>query len=230
VRVVFIRQWLEMNIDRRIIALVAGCSILIIGGLILVPSLVHEPTSEIRWYVQESDTYEYFVQVTGYKIESGDQYPVPFASLNHSHLKIQITSLPNIDLENETSFLENVIEFQKASCINQDSTNEQKQLTVIVSKCILPIGAWDQIDTFYPSLISFENESVYQTYFSEIQGELFIIGHRRSLVNSDRMWSALVEQSTGVPHLITYWNYADYCCGEYNYTVTLERIPALPVS
>ena len=216
--------------DRRIIVLVVGCSIMIIGGLILLPSLVNEPPSKIRWYVQEDDSYEYLVRVTGYKIESGDQFPVPFAFLNNTHLKIRITSLPSIDLENGSSFSERVIEFQKAICTNQNSTNEQEQLTIIVSKCILPIGAWDQIDTFYPSLISFENESVYQTYFSEIQGELFIIGHRRSLVNSDRMWSALVEQSTGVPHLITYWNYADYCCGEYNYTVTLKRIPALPVS
>jgi len=218
-----------MNVDRRIVAFVAGCSILIIGGLILVPSLVNEPPSKIRWYVQEDDTYEYLVQVTGYKIESGYPFPVPFAFLNNTHLTIRITSLPSINLENETSFSENVIEFQKASCINQNSTGEQEQLTVIISKCILPIGAWNEIDTFYPSLIRFENESFYQTYFSEIQGGWFVIGHRISLVNSDKMWSAFVENSTGLPHLITYWNYADYCCGEYNYTVTLERIPAVPV-
>ena len=219
-----------MNVDKRIIVLVAGCSILIIGSVILVPSLVNPPPPKIRWYVQEDDTYEYLVQVTGYKIESGYQFPVPFAFLNNTYLTIRITSLPSIDLENGSTFSENVIEFQKVSCINQDSTNEQEQLAVIISKCILPIGAWDEIDAFYPSLISFENESVYRAYFSEIQGGLFIIGHRISLVNSDRMWSALVEQSTGVPHLITYWNYADYCCGEYNYTVTLERLPALPSS
>ncbi len=208
----------------RIGVVTSSCLLIIVSSLMIIPLLTSDPVLPIEWFVQVNEEYHYSLIVTGYKIEAGVPYPIPFTALNLTTICVTITSLPIIDLENGTIFSSKTIETLKVSYLAGNLTSEMQQIEYLISRCLLPIGAWDVIDGFYPHLDEYENETFYNTYFSEAKNEYFVIGHRTSLVNADEMWFAYVSYSTGMPDSISLWKYADYCCGEYNYTLTLDRI------
>ena len=73
----------------------------------------------------------------------------------------------------------------------------------IISKCILPIGGWSLIDTFFPN--SSEDLGLYpDTYLSEISGEFFRFGYFK-LINDDvsMRWFADINMTNGIPANIT---------------------------
>jgi hypothetical protein len=218
-----------MNVDRRVVIPTIVIASIVVSSIILLPIFMNGNYDEIEWYIQENDTFYFSIHVDGFKYESGEMLPVPHSSLNNSIINVEVVSLPEIVHTNGSTFADNVIAHLKLNCINSNATLDHEFLTSIISKGFLPIGLWDEIDSFYLDQSFIENSTIYRTHFSYVSGSVFVIGHRTSLSNTERMWSAQVAMSTGIPISISYWDYYDYCCGEYNYTVTLERIQPLQV-
>ncbi len=193
---------------------------LIAGLIIIVPSLL--PNPGLHWGVNESSKYSYEFSIVGFKFESGIPYPIPFFELNNTLVSVNITSLPEIVEFNSTEFTEKVVVQDKVDCTTILPEYDIQELEEIISSCILPVGDWQLLDDFYPDPVDYENKTFYRTYLSLWNETHFWFSHETILVNSGEIWSCFLDIVTGVPTEIVYHKYADYCCGEYDYTMTLS--------
>ena len=161
-------------------AAVALCVGVVVGLVVIVPSLMSPPG--LHWGVSESSIYSYELSVTGYKIESGVPYPIPFLELNNTILVVNITSLPEIAEYNSTEFTENIVELDKVECSSVLPEYDIHKLEEIISRSILPIGDWQSIDDMYPDPIDYENKTFYRTYLSLWNTTHFWFSHETILV------------------------------------------------
>ncbi|RDE17127.1 MAG: hypothetical protein C4K47_00205 [Candidatus Thorarchaeota archaeon] len=185
-----------------------------------------------RWRVNPGLAMTYFIAVTGNStsvFEENITYgPPPFYVLDDSLISINVTSLPSLDdALSSSSFTEHVIDYLKTQQVgalrHYDGTEivgaKYDFLNAVVSRCILPVGGWSLLDSFYVD--EPEPGFVCNTYFSEVEQDGFLIGHRTYAAGSGIGWSAKVDTVTGVPFTLTIWAMQLQGIDRYSYSIVL---------
>ncbi len=186
---------------------------------------------DFQWQISEGDRFLYDVSVTGY-FRSGEQsLPLTLAPLNNTQVQVEIMTLPNIPLFiSPSSFVENVIEFDKTHTTYADGTLihilRYHDINILASRCFLPFATWSYLDSFYPDQVPRpENASItVESYFAYPFHEFFIIGFVSYSETSESGWFGYVHPSTGVPHNMTSWGWSSVDVADFSYVMTLTAV------
>jgi len=187
-----------MRGDRRKILLFVVVGLVIISGILVIPSL------PFSWGIEQGDELVYnvvFIRDTGGWYE---QPNIPFPSINNfnnTQIIVTITHLPLIVLTlNGATFITLIVNPDKITCTLENGTEVDDEAFDLISNCILPIGGWDLIDSYFPNDTQSYQGSFYDTYFSEFGDDFFLFGYRK-LIGDDTFisWSGFVHISTGIP-------------------------------
>ena len=180
------------------------------------------------WAIEEGDEFTFDVIVTGNTTTSSEVLPPPFVDMNNTRISVEIISLPNVSITFYSGpFLENIVEYVKTSSRFANGTNipSEYRFTINrhVSRCMLPIGGWLHLDSFFPNQInrpSMEHES----YLSVFQGYSFYFGHSSNETLEAQEWHGIIDLETGVPRVVTFWLYHTSEPLTYWYNVTMSHV------
>jgi hypothetical protein len=182
-----------------------------------------------RWQVQEGEQFIFEVSVKGYRKSGSMIYPVAQAVLNNTRLLVEIVSLPNDSLIIEgVTFAEQVIEYMKTQISFENGTgiplNLFFEMHNLGSRCFLPRGPWNLLDSFYPDNLVQPINSTVESYIAYFRENSFFMGYISYGVNSSAGWNCVCSLNTGVPLIMETWawNYGDLV--EYSYNVTLSFV------
>jgi hypothetical protein len=184
------------------------------------------------WRVEPGLAMRYSIIVKGYTMHilgSNITYgPPPFKALNVSLIDLYVARLPALDdtIDNRT-FALRIIDYLKTQQVGTlrylngtlFANSGSGMLNIVISQCILPVGAWNLLDSFYPSEPL--GGSVCQAYFSEMRNDQFLIGYVTSTGESGNGWFGEVDIDTGVPSTVTSWAVQMNETYSYSYSIVL---------
>jgi hypothetical protein len=179
------------------------------------------------WAIEEGDDFIFDVIVTGQTTNS-TVHPLPFADMNNTRISVEIVSLPNVSIVfYSRPFLENIVEHTKTSSrfINGTEIPSERRFTINrhVSQCVLPIGGWLHLDSFFPNHIDrpfMEHES----YLSVFRKPFFYFGYSENETIEAQRWYGIIDLETGVPLIVSFWLYGTSQALTYWYNVTMNLV------
>ncbi len=158
------------------------------------------------WFIEVGNELDFRIEVRGYHIDFGYEYPPTYIEFNNTEIKANITSLPNlVFIFTAGSFLSSVVDVIKVSCTfsNGSVIDEDYEYVLIslISRTILPIGFWEQIDFLYAD--DYDHDYVgfgpIWTWVSRVEGDLFFFAHQSKEYHGSEGWRAHVNMTTGLP-------------------------------
>ena len=180
------------------------------------------------WAIEENDVFVYEISVIGNTTTGTTTVPPQFAPMNNTRIAVEIVSLPNVSITfYAIDFIENIVEFLKTSTTFENGTGLHVQYSYAinshVSNCILPIGGWSHLDSFFPNDIErplLNDESYISVQFRDY----FFFGYSYNNTNQHIEWFSHLNKLDGVPQLISFYNYMDSQPWIYWYNVTMTLI------
>jgi hypothetical protein len=163
------------------------------------------------WAIEEGDIFIFDVSVTG-NISTGTQaLPPGLLVMNNTRIAVEIISLPNVTITFYASdFIENVVEHMKTSSTFVNGTSIPSEfyyaINTHLSKCMLPIGGWTHLDSFFPNDLHrpfMEHES----YLSARFRNSFYFGYSLNETTLQTRWYGIFDLNTGVPQIVSFWEY-----------------------
>jgi hypothetical protein len=209
-----------MSGDRTRILLLVVVGLVIITGIIVIPSL------PFSWGVDQGDELVYnvvFVRTIPQSWAHLPERPYPsINSFNNSQITVTIDHLPLIVLTlNDATFTTIIVSPDKITCTLENGTEVDDEAFNLLSNCILPIGGWNLIDSYFPNNTESYQEKPFDTYFSEIGSEFFLFGYRKMISDDTTIsWSGYIDMNTGIPVNVTQ-RFFDLC---YTDEIFLTRI------
>ena len=191
-----------MSEDRKKILLVVVVGLVIIGGILVIPSLPYS------WGIEPGDELVYnvvFMRNTGGWPEQSNLQLPSINNFNNTQIVVTIAHLPLIVLTlNGDTFITIIVNPDKITCKLENGTEVADEAFNLISNCILPIGGWDLIDSYFPNDTESYQGPFYDTYFSEFGDDFFHFGYRK-LIGDDTSisWSGFIHMSTGIPVFVT---------------------------
>lgn len=180
-----------------------------------------------QWHVQVGDSFIFTVHVTGNATSGGVVLDSPFASMNNTMIRSEIVDLPNISIFMRlANFMDEVVKFPKTSSEFENGSaipiQHRSQINGLVSRCLLPVGSWALLDSFYPDRVEMpQNVTEVETYIGSDLGGIFRIGFARISTNQASGWHGQLDKSTGVPLWMELWAWSNVSPYRYSYNVTL---------
>jgi hypothetical protein len=181
------------------------------------------------WQVKEGEQFIFAVAVEGYTETGSRRFPIVQTVLNNTHLMVEIKSLPidSIIIDGET-FAEDVIQYMKTDLCFENSSavpmNLFYEMNNLGSRCFLPTGSWDLLDSFYPDLFIQPINGTAESYVSYFLGSSFYLGHIVYGVNSNEGWNCICSMDTGIPSIMVSWAWSYGGLVEYSYNITLSFV------
>jgi hypothetical protein len=190
------KQCLAVTITAVIIASV-GVSIMLLNN-------EGRPASDLSWNVKNGDSYIYELESI-YRYLASDYNASIFtqmAELNHTRIKMDISSLPDIPpmIDGETFSIE-IINKVKTYCTFENGSElplyYRDRINRVLSSCVLPVGNWNLLDWCFADEVS---QAFYPgAYTSKLQENHFMIGYELWPVDSIYRWSANISIVSGIP-------------------------------
>ncbi|MHA2395423.1 MAG: hypothetical protein ACXAC0_01860 [Candidatus Thorarchaeota archaeon] len=179
------------------------------------------------WAIEEGDDFTFDVIVTG-QTTNNTLRPLPFVDMNNTRISVEIISLPNVSIVFYSRlFLENIVEHTKTSSlfINGTEIPTEHRFTINrhVSRCVLPIGGWLHLDSFFPNKINrpfMEHES----YLSVSRKTSFYFGYSENETYETQEWHGIIDLETGVPLMVSFWFLRTSQALTYWYNVTMNLV------
>ena len=213
--------------------LVSGIVVVVVISAAGLAALQYSNAPTVEWYVEPGTTLTYLMQVSGFTslgdpLNVTDRGPPPFCDLNNSQMTIEITWLPEVPPGLDgASFSESVIETTKTTLVSPVSYVNGTEvvdpphdlLNGLVSHCLLPIGGWSHIDSFYPDEPDFEFAC--NTYISRFEAGGFLVGHRYYNIDAGNGWVGTVALETGIPLTAEIWACQYYGNEWFSYHIVL---------
>ena len=205
----------------------------VISAAVVLVALQYSSTTTLEWNVEQGTTLTYLIQVSGFTSQ-GDPLnitsrgPPPFCDLNNSKVTVEVTWLPEVPPElNGASFSELMIETTKTTLVSpvryMNGTEvidpPYELLNDLVSQCLLPIGGWSLLDSFYPDEPNLEFAC--NTYISRFEVEGFLVGHRYFNIDSGHGWIGTIALETGIPLTAEVWASQYYGNDWFSYHIVL---------
>ncbi|MDH4214606.1 MAG: hypothetical protein OEV85_11845 [Candidatus Thorarchaeota archaeon] len=202
---------------------------------LIVTLIVSVSTESLRdylyftWQVQEGEHFIFEVSVDGYSETGNVLFPVAQAVLNNTRLMVEIVSLPmdSIIIDGKI-YAEYIIEYLKTNLSFENGTaiplNLIFEMNNLVSRCFVPRGPWNLLDSFYPDNFVQPINATAESYISHFQGNSFYIGYVSYSVNRGTGWNCVCSMSTGVPSTMKTWAWSYGGLHEYSYNVTLNLV------
>jgi hypothetical protein len=180
------------------------------------------------WAIEEGDDFIFDVIVTGQTTNSTEDPPLPFVDMNNTRISVEIISLPNVSITfYSRPFLENIVEHTKTSSrfVNGTDIPAVHRFTINrhISQCVLPIGGWLHLDSFFPNQIDrpfMEHES----YLSVFRRASFYFGYSENETYEAQEWFGIIDLETGVPVIVSFWFYRTNQVWTYWYNVTMSLV------
>ena len=205
-----------MNRNKQLIAALT-VSVVVLIGIFVIPPLLFPELVEFQgnWVIAVDDTYQFEIESWG-ELNYGkynESQVDGLLSLNDTVINVTITYLPTLDFRIiKTSFENKIVVVQKISCIfsngSEIPTTWVELISESISGCILPVGSWQTLDTYYPTYMQlarapFSSEGF---YFSELRSESFQFGKSRRGMDDNERWNGTISLDSGFPSLIS-WRY-----------------------
>ena len=189
-------------------AISLGIVFITIVGLILVV-----PKGHFEWEIEIGDSLSYEVRTWG-NDDSGYLAGIPFEEimlLNETFVEANISSLPPVNwITSAEFFLTTVVQVSKVNCsfVNETTLPSRANdiVTEMISVCLLPIGDWSVLDSFYADEIA-PWEPGQEYYASRLLGEQFVFEWiSYGDYDSREEWTGFIALENGVPNKIM-WHY-----------------------
>lgn len=164
------------------------------------------------WAIEEGDVFIFDVSVTGNTTMGTTFQPPEFLIMNNTRIAVEIISLPNVTITFYASnFIENIVEYLKTSSTFVNGTSIPTEyyyaINTHISKCMVPIGGWSHLDSFFPNDLGrpfMEHES----YLSARLRNSFYFGHSLNETDQQSKWYGIIDLNTGVPQIVSFWEYS----------------------
>ncbi|MFX1559662.1 MAG: hypothetical protein ACFFBL_03675 [Promethearchaeota archaeon] len=185
-------------------------------------------TLVFSWAIEEGDEFIYEVIINEYSTGGSETPLIPFAGMNNSRIRVEIISLPNVSIVFYSSwFLENIVEYTKTSSIFDNGTDIPSGDRLIINRhvsyCMLPIGGWLHLDSFFPNRIHQPGRE-HESYLSARQGTSFYFGYSANETFEANEWYGIIDIETGVPRVVSFWFYSTSQALTYRYNVTMYQV------
>ncbi len=181
------------------------------------------------WTIEEGDVFIFDVSVTGNTTTGTQALPPELLSMNNTRIAVEIISLPNVTITFYAStFIENIVEYLKTSSTFENGTSipfgYYYVINTHVSKCMIPIGGWTHLDSFFPNELQrpfMEHES----YLSARFRNSFYFGYSLNETYSQTRWYGIFDLETGVPQIVSFWEYRSSQPWTHWHNVTMSLVP-----
>ena len=215
-----------MDHRQRILA-VAILTIVITLSVGFVTEYVRQSMT-FSWAIEEGDEFIFAVVVTGNRTTGTQVLPPPFADMNNTRIAVEIVSLPNVTITfYARNFIENIVEHLKTSSRFANGTDIPSEyyytINKHVSQCVLPIGGWSHLDSFFPNQVDrpIMNQ---ESYISAHLRNSFFFGYKSNTSNYESEWHGIIDLDNGVPLIASFWIYQEGQPWSYSYTVTMTLV------
>jgi hypothetical protein len=180
------------------------------------------------WAITEGDAYFFDIVVTGNTTTGSTTLPPLFVEMNNTRISVEMISLPNVSIIfYSDGFIERVVEHMKTTSQFANGsaipTEFRSTINIHSSYCILPIGAWHHLDSFFPSAV---NRSVigHESYLASHRGSSFYFGYSTTTETNTHEWHTFIDLQTGVPTIMTFFIYRLGQPWSYSYNVTMSLV------
>ena len=186
---------------------IAVVSTVLVGFILVVPK------GDFEWGIDIGESFNYEILTWG---DYGNQYVagVPsstFINLNNTIIEAVIVTLPAVNwITNANSFLSSVVQVIKVNCRFVNGTELASQdneiLSEMISVCLLPIGDWSVLDSFYNDEIAPWEPS--QEYYASrlLESQFDFEWTSYGDFDSREEWTGHLMLENGVPYEII-WHY-----------------------
>jgi len=193
--------------------------ILILGTTSLAVNVYR--ISQIHWPYNIGQELTFRLEIFGYRY-SGSDTRTPYSDLNNTVFYVNITSLPiphAILLRN--GFLQ-TMEHIKTITYLENRTRDSEELNQLVSRAIIPSGAYDLIDRYFIDISL--DRSMHDCYISSISDTLLIYGHSYTFVDEGDGWNCVINMTSGYPVFVEIWEWEICPATDEDYRIILSLI------
>ncbi|MFX1579088.1 MAG: hypothetical protein ACFFBJ_05530 [Promethearchaeota archaeon] len=215
-----------MNHRQRIIAVVV-LTVVITLSVGFVTEYVREFMT-FSWAIEENDEFLYDISVKGNTTTGSLTLPPQYSTMNNTRISVEVVSLPNVTIIFDGyDFVESIVEYLKTSTTFSNGSNIPAQyysaINIHVSMALLPIGGWHHLDSLFPNDVR-RPFTQHETYLSYETRDHFYFGY--SMNDTDRYveWHSYIDKLSGVPQIISFFNYFESPPWTYWYNVTLTIV------
>ena len=185
-------------------------------------------TMTFFWAIEEDDEFYFDVTVTGITTNGTDMCPPPYADMNNTRIRVQIISLPNVSIVFYSGpFLERIVDYRKTSSRFANGTDfpSEYRFTINrhVSRCMLPMGGWLHLDSFFPNQID-QPLMEHESYLSYFQKPYFYFGYSEKEAYEAQEWHGRIDLETGVPLFVSFWLFRTSSAHTFWYNVTMSLV------
>ncbi len=191
-----------MTRNRIVVSILIVIILVAFGAIVVLVGNQRRSSSNLSWNVEVGESFIYEVECFYWDSSSNDSVFAQLALLNHTHIRMEIVSLPQIPSEIDRSiFSTEVINHTKAHCSFENNSelpvNYYDDINQLLSSSILPVGDWYLLDWCFADETS---EAFYPgTYISKLQMNHFTIGYELWAGDALLEWSANVTLEDGIP-------------------------------
>jgi hypothetical protein len=180
------------------------------------------------WAIEEGNDFIFDVTVTGQLTNTTVDFPLPFVDMNNTRISVEIISLPNVSITfYSRPFLENIVEHTKTSSRFSNGTEipsgRRFTINTHVSQCVLPIGGWLHLDSFFPNHID-QPFMEHESYLSVFRRPSFYFGYSENETYTAQGWYGIIDLETGVPLTVSFWHFLTSQALTYWYNVTMSIV------
>ncbi|MHA1964654.1 MAG: hypothetical protein ACW97G_08740 [Candidatus Thorarchaeota archaeon] len=215
-----------MDHRRRILAVVI-LTVMIALSVGFVTEYVRQSMT-FYWAIEEGDVFIFDVTVTGNTTTGTTTLPSQLISMNNTRITVVIISLPNVTITfYARNFIEDIVMQLKTRSTFVNGTDIPSEyyfeFNTHVSRSMLPVGGWSHLDLFFPNEIDrpiMEHES----YLSARLRNSFYFGYSSNETNEASEWHGIIDLTTGVPQIVSFWLYQTNQPWTIWYNVTMSRV------
>ena len=180
------------------------------------------------WAIDEGDEFIYDITVIGATTMGNQSLPPTFAAMNNTRILVEIVSLPNVSIVFYASpFVDNTVDYMKTSSrfVNGTDipTEYRSPINDHISQCMLPIGAWGHLDSFFPNQVD-RPYMEHETYLSVSHRNYFVFGYSSNDTSGSHEWQAVIDLETGVPQTIWFYIYRPVQPWTFRYNVSMSIV------
>jgi len=184
----------------------------IILGFIVATSVIFGPKEapSFSWAVTIDDEFEFNATASGF-IEYapyGTVEAIALSCIANTSIVAKIVYLPTRNIDSEDTFLDVVLVNKVSTRFSNGSSipsNISSTLNNLISRFIMPIGAWGYLDSLFPDTPedAGQHEFGCNTYLSRLENQTLYFGHRHFNVDAGSWWYGSVSCSDGTPLTMT---------------------------
>ena len=179
----------------------------------------------LHWGIDVGDEFSYHILEEGWYLDgegiTGNR--TQYSAINDTYIIVTIQSLPDLSLYPiESMFSTNVIQFMKIGIGFENGSALPYQygmIETVLSACILPLGGWILIDSFYQDTDYLGSQ--FSTYYAYQDSNVFVFGFHMYDIDLDVSYEAVISQDNGMPSALTYNRVHGM---DYDHTLILELL------